>query len=528
MKFIHYSYILFGLLIFTGCGHLLDVTPNDRYTPDTFWDSEKKAMAGLAGAYDVLTANGMYGYATPLWEETATPNAYNYDNSAGFNLIALGTHSATNAGTGNIVTGVIAARWENCYTGIGRCNELLANIDRVPQMPAELKARAKAEAQFLRALFYSHLATYYGGAPLILDPPNLDTQGKLPRNPRSEVVAQVIKDLDEAAAVLPPKYAGNDIGRATKGAALALKARMLLFEASPLNNPSNDIAKWTAAAAAAKAVMDIATAAGYGLYPNYRQLFMPANENKQETVFDIQYTISQPGYGSSFDLICRQYNTNAPLRNLIEDYLMDDGLPASQSPRYSAANIHLNRDPRMYQTLVYPGDTYIGAVTTATAPFKQTGYGLKKYSIYDKEPNSNLINQAARSEINYMVIRYADVLLMYAEAQNEAAGPDASVYKAVDTIRGRASMPKYKPGLTKDEMRAAIRQERRVEFAGEGLYYNDIRRWKTAETVMNGPIHNSQGAAIVTRSFNKDRDYWWPVPHTQRELNPNLEQNLNY
>lgn len=529
MKKNHFSYILlFALFIASGCTGLLDVKPNDRYTPETFWDSEKKAMAGLTACYDVLTANGIYGYATPLWEETATPNAYNYDNSAGFNLIALGTHSATNAGTGNIVSGIIALRWENCYAGIGRCNELLANIDNVPQMNEDLKNRMKAEAKFLRGFFYSLLATYYGGAPLILNKPNLETDGKLPRNSREEVVAQVIKDLDEAAGVLPPKYTGNDIGRATKGAALALKARVLLFEASPLNNPSNDVAKWSTAAAAAKAVIDMAGTAGYGLFPNYRQLFMPANENKQETVFDVQYTISQTGYGSAFDLINRQYNTNAPLRGMVEGYLMKDGLPASQSPSFDPTNIHLNRDPRMYQTLVYPGDTYIGAVTTPTSPFKQTGYGVKKYSIYDKEPNSNLINQAGRSEINYMVIRYADVLLMYAEAQNEAVGPDASVYNAVDTIRKRAGMPVYAAGLTQAEMRAAIRQERRVEFAMEGFYYNDIRRWKIAETVMNGAIYNSQGAAIVTRTFDATRDYWWPIPHTQRELNPNLEQNPHY
>lgn len=117
---------------------------------------------------------------------------------------------------------------------------------------------------------------------------------------------------------------------------------------------------------------------------------------------------------------------------------------------------------------------------------------------------------------------------MYAEAQNEAVGPDASVYNAVDTIRKRAGMPVYAAGLTQAEMRAAIRQERRVEFAMEGFYYNDIRRWKIAETVMNGAIYNSQGAAIVTRTFDATRDYWWPIPHTQRELNPNLEQNPNY
>jgi starch-binding outer membrane protein, SusD/RagB family len=527
MKKLLFLYII-GLVA-TGCSkNKLDTQPNNSYTSETYWTSEKNAMAALSGCYAVLTFNGIFGYATPLWEETATPNAYNYDNSAGFGVIALGTHNAANATTGNIIPGIIGTRWSDCYGGIGRCNTLLARIDAVPMADA-LKNRAKAEAKFLRAFFYSLLEMYYGDAPLILDEPDLETQGNLKRTPRTEVVQQIIKDLDEAAAVLPVKFTGGDLGRATKGAALALKARVLLFEASPLNNPGNDLVKWTTAAAAAKAVMDL-PGTGYNLFSNYRSLFLPANENSVECVFDVQYSIVTTGLGSSFDLIDRQYNTNAPLRNMIDAYDMKDGLPPAQSPLYNAATPYVDRDPRMYQTIVYPGDTYIGAVTTATAPFKITGYGVKKYSIYDKEANSNLINQAGRSEINYMIIRYADVLLMYAEAQNEATGPDASVYDAVNRIRQRAGLVPYEipVGKTKEQMRAIIRHERRIELAFEGFYYTDIRRWKTAETEMTGAVYNSQNLAIVTRSFNKDRDYWWPVSQVQRDLNPNLEQTKNY
>lgn len=523
------SIMLLLLVTLVSCKNALETEPNDRYTEETFWTSEKTAQAGLTGCYQVLTSNGLYGYATPLWEETATPNAYNYDNSAGFGVIALGTHNASNADIGNIVTGVIGTRWQDCYRGIGRCNMLLEKIDPI-SMSNAMKNRMKAEAKFLRGLYYSILATYYGGVPLILAAPNLDEQARLPRNTRAEVVQQVIKDLDEAAAVLPVKYTGNDIGRATSGAALAIKARMLLFEASPLNNPTNDAAKWTAAANAAKAVIDL-PGTGYGLFPNYRQLFLPANENKQETVFDVQYTIVTTGFGNSFDLIDRQYNTNAPLRNLIDAYDMKDGLAPLQSPLYNASKPYENRDPRMYQTIVYPGDTYLGTVTTPTSPFKQTGYGVKKYSIYDKEENSNLINSAGRSETNYMLVRYADILLMYAEAQNEIlAAPDASVRDAVEKIRQRAGLDPYQvsTSLTKEQMRELIRHERRIEFACEGFYYTDIRRWKTAEQVMVGAIFNAQNQQIVTRSFNSARDYWWPIAQKQMELNPNLVQNPNY
>lgn len=521
--------ILVNLLLISCAESLLDTVPHDRYTEDVFWRSEEKAHAGLVGCYQILTKDGIFGSATPLWEETATPNAYNYDNSAGFGAIASGTHSASNAATGSIIGGIIRQRWSDCYKGIGRCNTLLARIDDV-NMDESLKTRMKAEARFLRALYYSLLQMYYGGVPLILDPPDLDTQGLLPRNSREQVVEQILKDLDEAAAVLPVKYvAATDLGRATRGAALALKARILLFDASPLNNASNDKSKWSAAAAAAREVIDLSEA-GYALYPDYRNLFLAAYENNSEVIFDVQYIRSTPSYGSSFDLICRQYNTNAPIQNMIDAYEMRDGLPKEQSFLYNPSTPYNNRDPRMYQTIVYPGDQYIGAVTSHTAPFKITGYGVKKYSIYDKAAIPNTTPESYKSEINYQVIRYADVLLMYAEAQNEASGPDASVYKAINDIRQRAGLNPYEiaGGKSQSEMREIIRHERRIELAFEGFYYTDIRRWMVADQVMNGLIYNSRNQPLVNRTFDPNRDYWWPIPQAEIDLDPSLEQNPNY
>jgi len=520
-----FSILLSSALLLSCSEDILETQPYDRYTEETYWTSEKNAVAALNGCYAVLKEDGIYGgTATPLWEETATPNAYNYDNSFGFNVIALGTQTASPANSGEIINN----RWTDSYRGIGRCNTLLAEVDKVPMSDA-LKTQMKAEAKFLRGLYYSLLEMYYGGVPLILEKPDVATQAELPRNTRAEVVEQVLKDLDEAASVLPAKYtAAADKGRATKGAALGIKARVLLFEASPLVNITNDLSKWTAAASAAKAVMDLAPQAGYDLFSNYRTLFLPANENNSEVIFDVQFKAPEQT-GNSFDLINRQFNTNAPLRNLIDAYYMKDGLPINQSPLYNPAKPYENREPRFYQSLVFPGDTYMGAPVTATNPFKITGYTFKKYGIYDKEPSTIILN-AGQSETNYMVMRYADVLLMYAEAQNEAVGPDVSVYAAINKVRQRAGLVPFEVplGKTKSEMREIIRQERRIELAGEGFYYTDIRRWKTAEQVMNATIFNSQNQAIVKRTFNPARDYWWPVPQTQRDLNPNLAQNDNY
>lgn len=508
--------------ILAGCNKtLLDTKPTDRYVESTFWTTPEAVNAGLTACYSSLRGAGLYGStAIPLFEEAASPNAYSYGNDQGFNSIAKGQQSATTGG-------IISNRWGSCYSGIGRCNTFLVKSEMVG-MDEDLKRRMKGEVYFLRALYYNMLQVHYGDVPLILDPPDPATQSDLARTPRAQVVDQILKDLDSAASILPAKYGSADKGRATKGAALGLKARVLLFEASPLFNTSADVNKWKAAADAAKAVMNMASAAGYALYSNYRALFLPANENNSEVLFDVQYMY--PDQGNSFDLICRQYNSNAPLLDLANAYEMNNGLPITDpASGYNSAKPYANRDPRLYATIVYPGDTFMNVKVTDTR-FAITGFGMKKYSIYDKgAPPAGMSDlKDGQSETNFIVLRYADILLMYAEAQNEFAGPDASVYDALNKVRKRAGMPDIASGYSKEQLRDIIRLERRIEFAGEALYYNDLRRWKTAEVALNATIYNFKGAAIETRKFNPARDYWWPIPQTQRDLNPNLAQNLNY
>lgn len=510
-----------------GCNKsLLDTNPHDRYLENTFWSTPEAANAGLVGCYSVLRNDGVFGgkdnlagsSTTALWDETLSPNAYNYSNSLSFNTIASGQQMAS---TGGIITG----RYGDCYTGIGRCNTFLKKVDEVQGMDEAAVARMKGEALFLRALYYFMLQTYYGDVPLIVDPPDLEEQADLPRTPRAEVVAQILADLDAAAGILPPSYSGTNIGRATKGAAMALKARVLLYEASPLFSSANDPAKWKAAADAAKAVMDLGT---YTLFSNYRGLFLQQNEGNKEVIFDVQYLF--PNQGSSFDLICTQYNTNAPLLEFARSYYMNNGLPITDpASGYDPANPYANRDPRLYATFTYPGDVYRGKKIDSTR-FAITGYGMKKYSIYDSivpPPDKNDL-KTGQSDINFIVLRYADILLMYAEAQNEAFGPDATVYAALDAIRDRVKMPHIPAGLTKEQLRAEIRHERRIELGGEGLYYNDVRRWKTAETVLNTNIYSWSGKYLEKRSFNPARDYWWPIPLAERDINPALEQNPLY
>jgi len=498
------NYIKIALLLlvvtFNSCDSLLDVDPSDQYSADTFWQTEEHASAGLSGIYRVLFNYYSDTGAHFMEYDMLTSNAYAYNEVNGTDAISRGVHLSS--------TALITNLWEISYRGIGRANTFLDKIDGV-DMDEDLKKRMTGEAKFLRAFYYQALADKFGGVPLILETPNAAEHSSLPRDTKEKVVEQILKDLTEAAADLPVSYTGADLGRITKGAALALKARVLLYNE-----------RWEEAAQAAKDVMDLNI---YELFDDYRSFYSYDNRYNREVIFNVESR--DPEQLTNFDHNIYVLNRPAPLKELVDCYLMDDGTPITESRRYNADNPYENRDPRLLMTIRCIGYNYNGTVTTP-ADVVTTGFGMKKYTTYtDDERIPNVA--ANKSEFNPIAIRYAEVLLTYAEAQNEAVGPDISVYNALNEIRRRPSvnMPDIPTGLSKDEMRKVIRLERRVELALEGLYYSDILRWRTAEIENNGPVHNADGVVIANRSFNKDRDYLWPIPFNQIVLNPNLEQN---
>lgn len=496
------KYIILVLTaILSSCNQsMLDVDPTDRFTEQTFWQTEEHAVAGLNGIYNVLLNGALHGGQIMGELECATPNAYAYQSAIG--NIARGIHDASN-------TSFINNRWDQAYAGIGRTNTLLARIGDI-KMTDTNKKRYSAEAKFLRALFYFDLWSTYGGVPVILDAPKAE-QGILPRNSADEVLNQITKDLDVATADLPKTFSGADKGRATSGAALALKARALLYAS-----------KWPEAATAAKAVMD---AKIYTLFPDFRGLFMQENEGNVEVIFDVQY--KNPEYVHGNDINYDQFNGYAPVLDLVNDFYMLDGKPLGSSPLYDPANPYKNRDPRLNATIMTVGSQFKGkAVVASTYP--QTGFGLKKGTTYKDNEAAPAGKVDNISDLNNIVLRYGEVLLNYAEAQNEAVGPDASVYAALNLLRTRAGMPAVTPGLSKDQLRQEIRHERRIETAGEGLYYFDIRRWRTAESTMNAEAFNFLGKRVDTRTFDPARDYLWPVPSAAIQLNTNLTQNRGY
>ncbi|MGL5317550.1 MAG: RagB/SusD family nutrient uptake outer membrane protein [Bacteroidales bacterium] len=485
-------YSIFCLFLLLSCE--LTTAPTDRYIESNFWQTYEQVNAGLTACYHSLRNTYLYGSDCALLSETLTPNAYCYNNYSGYSNIVNGNLNPAN-------TTVVNKKWGACYQGIGRCNTFLEKI--IPfSMNEDVKKFKIGEAKFLRAFFYFELINYYGDVPLILESPSIEKHATLPRDPKENILSQIVTDLKDAARNLPENYTSKaDAGRPSKWSALALLSRVYLY-----NN------RWEEAESCTKQIID---SGQHSLYPDYRKLFARENEGNSEVIFDVQFL--NPQFQHGFDLIFRQYNTIAPLLDLVKAYEMRDGSEYDDSK-----SLYENRDPRFYHTIVYPGAMYMGSIVDKDR-FKFTGYTYKKFSTYDQE----YAPVYDWNDINLILIRYSDILLSYAEARNERLStPDSEVLNAINAVRSRpgVEMPSIAPGLSKEDMREKIRKERRVELAGEGLYYFDIIRWKLAEIVNNQNVYKHDGSFLGKRSFDK-KNYLWPVPEEEYKLNPNLLPN---
>jgi starch-binding outer membrane protein, SusD/RagB family len=434
--------------------------------------------------------------------------------------------------------------WLNNYSAIRKINVLLSKIDAVPG-DEKLKARYKAEAQFIRAFCYADLLKTYGGIPLILNVQDIKDDLTVPRNTYDEVLKQILIDADAASAVLPVKFTGKEVGRATKGAAMALKARMLLYYASPLNNSGDVKSRWADAAAAAKAVIDLKA---FPLYANYNRLFL--DNNNSEVIFSRQFVKPQLVSPISFTMVMPIAGLSdggwagfAPTQNLVDSYEMKNGkLISDPTSGYDAQAPYKDRDARLDQTLLYNGSKWKG-ITVET--FKggnanakganPTNYGLKKFL------DESLLTSAQTyqgQDNNWIFLRFGEVLLNYAEAQNEAVGPDASVYEALNTLRARAGQPALPEGLSQAEMKKRIVNERRVELVFEEHRFWDVRRWKQGMTYFNAPaykidIEKTANGLVYTKNIYEQRIYKehqnvFPIPQFEMDKNKKLVQNAGY
>jgi len=530
-----------ALLSLTSCNEL-DLAPTNKFTEDTYWTSPEKANMVLIMAYSQMT-NSDYFFKT----ETLSDNLYEGRGSSSEKAISSGQADASN--------GRFSGEWKDCYAGIKTCHVFLENVDRIPAMDEALKNRMKAEARFIRAYLLFRLTTWYGDVPMFDHDLTLSESKDIKRTPQAEVLTFIRSELDAVAEILPAKekYGVDDKGRITSGAAVALKARTYLF--------SND---WANVVTTCEKLINTKIYGDYALFNSYEGLFLPANENNSEVILDLNYVPSLRTWGNYYDYaplsVGARINALAPTQELVNDYIMMNGKDINASgSAYSETSPYKNRDPRLSATVVYhefqwkkpDGTLQTIYIKPATAPNQaaavdeykgqgtnstSTGYYMRKY--YDPTALASMT-----SGLNLILIRYADVLLMYAEAKNELSQMNESIWNTtIKALRARAGFTDpgalvFNATATKTELQTTIRRERRVELALEGLRIFDLRRWKTAETALNGYPHGAKyGDASIDngyirldkRSFNKDRDYTWAVPQSEKDLNPALGQNTGY
>ena len=543
IKKIYLSIVTVAITMLLYSCKKLDLAPSDRFTELTFWQSSDNVNNALNNIY-----SGIYSSSNVFYNEAMSDNAF--------------TKLGVNTGADAIASGNFTASlprfqndWAFYYSGIKSCNIFLENVDKNTTLAAGVKDRMKGETKFIRAWHHFNLMKWWGDVPLLTKDITPDEAKAISRSPKAEVLTFILTELDAAAATLPAKeqYLPADNGRITKGAALALKARVLLYE----GNRMADVV------AACEGLMNNQTLNGnYTLVNNYSDLFSDKiiNKTNSESIFSLQYVPTLRTWGEYIDFapISAGARTNnlSPSQELVNAYIMKNGKAITDpGSGYDENNLAANRDPRLTPTIVYdkynwtnpdnstqiiyikPGSTTGGASSSneysTAGQGTSTGYYWRKYW----DPNNvNGLNNGT----NIHLIRYAEVLLMYAEAKQSLGQMTADVWnKTIRVTRSRAGFTDAAaldyPGTT--NMENIIRNERRVEFAMEGLRIDDIRRWKIAQTVLNGWLHGARYGDIAVdngylrvqlRQFNQTKHYLWPVPPSERALNTNLTQNPNY
>ena len=549
--------LILGLLSASCSKDYLNRYPTDSPSSDTFLTNEDQLDMAVIGAYNTLYSNPSVAplpfafaidYASDIaWER----------NTNDLQKLGGGLADVNNTFTSNY--------WSLLYAGISRCNAILDKANQLALVvPAEKLDTRISEVRFLRAYYYFYLNELFGGVPLITRTLNL-SEANVPKSTKEEVNDFILNELDDITTKLPITISAENTGRISRGAALALASRAALFNK-----------KWAKSASAAKALMDLNH---YELNPNFGELFTYSGENSKEIILATQYNKALDKIqGIPSQYLSRYlggFSNKIPVQSLIDSYECTDGLSIDKSNLYNVNKPFENRDPRLAQTIVLPQSLLWGTVfethpdslrtwdyssgsavrvnnTDATNAYSTfSGFLWRKYTDELDRPDRT------KSELNTILIRYAEVLLNYVEAKVELGEIDDSVYDAINEIRQRpnVNMPIITKGKSIDQMRSIVRKERKYELSGEGLRWFDIRRWGIAHEVMNGPLlgrirngwlsnppeidangtpdytnvrNKAEMRIIENRIFNKDRDYVWPIPRLETEVNTSLEQNNNY
>lgn len=527
------------MLIFfvSGCEQgFLDEYPKDQLSEGTFWQSEDDALLALTGCYELersSTHNDLTGWNAGIPYLTQWTDLARHKQPATWSL-GYG-YSATYSKSNE--------RWSFNYEKIARCNYFLEEIEDV-DMDSETKAEMSAEVKFLRAYCYYLLYQVYGGVPLASKILTFDEANTISRSSKSEVVSFVLNDLNEAITDLPISRPSSEVGRIEKGAALALKGRVLMSEE-----------RWSEAASSYKEIMDLDR---YDIDPAYKTLFEDAGDNSVEVIWALRYM--QDLYGeaaSNYYYISTWYGGYSEMnifQNFVDAFLMNDGKSIEESPLYDPENPFENRDPRLYATVFLPGySVFKGRVfqghpdslaTVGKAFVGHTGYNLHKFA--DSGYDGDLTAYGA----DFKVFRYAEVLLSYLECKLEAgdAITQSLLDETINKVRARAevNMPPVSE-LETGALRDIVRNERLCELAFEGTRYYDLLRWKNADEMLNQNFYgmkltddpgsydgkyviNDEGYLFSCKKIwdFEAHDYSWPIPQTELDINENLEQNTGY
>ncbi len=529
------------LLGINSCGKELEQYPKSQFAKETFWTNEANAKIGLTGVYlgnikygTQVNPSDWWTYCGLVFFEHATDNAYDRRGAnANQNRITNGTLLSNNA--------VIGSYWSGSYVRIAVCNDFLENIDRVNMEDAK-KKRMAAEARFIRACQYFYLSQFWGSVPLVKTTLSPDEANVVTKAPNAEIISFITTEFMEAANDLPryKDIPSSEFGRASKQAALAFLGRVYLAEK-----------KYTDASATYKQIIDLGDNI---IDPNYGSIFNTSNEMSAENIFSVNYYEGLAGNAltqHALPAVKSGWHIVNPLESLASQYDFTDGTPFSYSdPRFNSHNMAENRDPRFAATFLYDGCTFGGKVydcfpdnkasldqLTYSKQATRTGYGLKKF--FDENFSGDLISGYGG---NIPIIRYAEVLLSYLEAELEGGKPitQSLLDMTINKTRGRASV--HMPAITVTDanlLRPILRKERRIEMALEGVRYWDLLRWGILGDVMQGdfwgasfpdakytgkkadPTGNKRWW-VDSKAFRKGQDEVWPIPQSEQDINPNL------
>lgn len=538
------DFLSFSIVVLTGCDSLLNKYPLDSLSNSTFWQTEGDALLALTGVYQQNKLTGTNAKQSfDLWNQDAYLRLFEATTDNGFEK----DNGVTDFNNGDLAASYqpVMDLWTTTYIKITKCNNFLENIDNVEMDVSKLE-EMKAEVKTIRAYDYFWLAFLWSDVPLVTKVLTVDEANSVFRDSRENVIKFVIEELQAAIPNLPVTRPDKDYGRITKGAALAILGRVFLAEK-----------RWEDAKNVYKQIMDLGV---YSIDARFSDLFIEKGENSKE--FLLVSKRMPDIYGNSILLSCLGftwggYHHYSPYNELVEDFECIDGLPVKESPLFDPEKPYENRDPRLLKTIfvdnisVFKNILYIAHPDSSPTVYQDqltrrqwSGYMVRKFCDEDYNGNLNVYG------CDFPMIRYAEVLLSYLEANIESGTPITQnlLDETINRVRGREEIKM--PPVTEtnpDKLTTILRRERRVELAWEGLRLFDLFRWRTAHILLKGRFHgmkicskekapgytkvpvNADGYYFCEETFFRENvDYLWPIPQAERDVNKNLTQNSGY